>query len=66
MCYYADNDGYLMTDGPQETPHGYEVKLQRQVASNEPYGKEYGYLLVTVTEVTKDTVRIKVAKYEML
>ena len=62
MCYYADNDGYRMIGEPKKTDQGYVVMLERQAAIVEPpYGREYQNLLVTVTEVTGDTVRIKVS-----
>ena len=51
-----------MVGSPVLTNDGYRVELQRKVSNNEPYGKEYGQLLVLVTKMTRDTLRIKVVK----
>ena len=58
-CFYADNDGYQMMNS-EEIPQGYRVMLQRTATDVQPYGPEYQNLVVTVTKMTKHTVRIKV------
>ena len=61
-CYYADNDGYELTSSG-ETTQGYSAMLKRKATDVTPYGKEFTNLRVTVTKMTKDTVRIKVKNF---